>query len=37
LPALEEQLAVSRHEMEEAHLWEVLMMEDRKCALVARV
>jgi hypothetical protein len=37
LPALEEQLAVSRHETEEARLLEVLMMEDRKCVVVARV
>jgi hypothetical protein len=37
LPALEEQLSVSRHETEEAHLWEVLQMVDRKRMVVARV
>jgi hypothetical protein len=34
---LEEQLAVSHHEMEEAHLWEVLLMEDCECVVVARI
>ena len=34
---LEEQLAASSHEMEEARLREVLLMEDHKRAVVARV
>ena len=37
LLALEEQLAASRHEMEEARLREVLLMEDRECAVVAEI
>jgi hypothetical protein len=37
LPVLEEQLAASRHEMEEACLREFLLMEDRKQAVVARI
>ena len=37
LPALEEQLAASRHETEEARLWETLLMEDHERAVVARV
>ena len=38
LPALEEQLVASHHEMEEDHLREVfLMMENRERAVVARV
>ena len=36
-PALEEQLAATHLEMEEAYLWEVLLMEDRKRATVARI
>jgi hypothetical protein len=35
--ALEEQLAASHHEMEEARLWEVLLMEDHERVVVARV
>ena len=35
--ALEEQLAASRHETEEARLWEVLLMEDRECVFVAGI
>ena len=37
LPALEEQLAASRHETEEACLQEVLLMEDRERMVVDRV
>jgi hypothetical protein len=37
LPALEEQLAASRHEMEEACLMEFLLMEDRERAVVAGI
>ena len=37
LLALEEQLVASRHETEEARLWEVLLMEDRECAVVAGI
>jgi hypothetical protein len=37
LLVLEEQLVTSHHEMEEARLWEVLLMEDRKHAVVAGV
>ena len=36
LPALEEQLAASRHKMEEAHLREVLLMKDHERVVVAR-
>jgi hypothetical protein len=34
LPALEEQLAASRQETKEAHLHEVLLMEDHERTLV---
>jgi hypothetical protein len=34
---LEEQLAASRHETEEAHLWEVLKMVDHERAVVVGV
>jgi hypothetical protein len=34
---LEEQLVASRHETEEAHLWEVLLMEDHKHVVVAGI
>jgi hypothetical protein len=34
---LEEQLAASHHEMEEAHLWEVFLMEDHEHVVVARI
>ena len=37
LPVLEEQLAVSHHEMEEAYLQEVLLMEDHEHAVVAEI
>ena len=37
LPALEEQLAASRHKMEEAHLREVLLMKDHERVVVARI
>jgi hypothetical protein len=37
LPALEEQLAASRHEMEEACLREFLLMEDRERAVVVGI
>jgi hypothetical protein len=37
LPALEEQLATSRHETEEACLREILLMEDHERAVVAGV
>jgi hypothetical protein len=37
LPALEEQLVTSRHKTEEAHLGEVLLMEDRERAVVAEI
>ena len=37
LLVLEEQLVASRHETEEACLREVLLMEDRERAVVARV
>jgi hypothetical protein len=36
-PTLEEQLAASHHETTEAHLWEVLLMEDYKHTVVPRV
>ena len=35
--ALEEQLAASRHKMEEAHLREVLLMKDHERVVVARI
>ena len=34
LLALEEQLVASHHEMEEARLWEFLLMEDHEWAMV---
>jgi hypothetical protein len=37
LPVLKEQLVASRHEVEEACLWEVLLMEDREHAMVAEI
>ena len=37
LSALEEQLAASYHETEEAHLREVLLMEDHERAVVAKI
>jgi hypothetical protein len=37
LSALEEQLAASRHEIEEACLREVLLMRDRECMMVAEI
>jgi competence protein ComGF len=37
LPAFEEQLVASCHEMEEARLQEVLLMEDNERAVVARI
>jgi chorismate-pyruvate lyase len=37
LPALEEQLVASHHEMEEAHLREVLLMEDHEPMVVAGI
>jgi hypothetical protein len=37
LLVLEEQLAASRHEIEEARLREVLLMEDREHVVVARI
>jgi hypothetical protein len=37
LPALEKQLAASCHEVEEVHLQEVLLMEDRERAVVAGI
>jgi hypothetical protein len=37
LLVLEEQLVVSRHETEEAHLREVLLMEDHEHMVVSRV
>jgi hypothetical protein len=32
-----EQLAASHHETEEAHLWEVLLIEDCECIVVAEI
>jgi hypothetical protein len=37
LPALEEQLAASRHKTKEAHLQEFLLMEDHERAMVVRI
>jgi hypothetical protein len=37
LPALEEQLAASHHEAEEAHLWEALLEEDHERTMVAGI
>ena len=37
LPALEEQLVASHNEMEEAHLWEFLLMEDHERAVVVGI
>jgi hypothetical protein len=37
LPVLKEQLVTSRHEVEEACLWEVLLMEDHERAVVAGI
>ena len=37
LPALEEQLLVSHHEMEEAHLQEFLLIEDHEQAMVVGI
>jgi hypothetical protein len=37
LPVLEEQLAASHHDTEEARLWEVLLMEDHEHTVVAGV
>jgi translation elongation factor EF-G len=37
LLVLEEQLAASHHKTEEARVREILLMEDRECAVVARI
>ena len=37
LSALEEQLAASHHETEEAHLWAFLLMEDHERAVVVGI
>jgi hypothetical protein len=37
LPALEEQLAASHHEAEEAHLWDALLEEDHERTMVAGI
>ena len=37
LPPLEEQLAASHHETEEARLWEFLLMEDYEQAMVVGI